>query len=110
MRVTTVRIPLPLEYNEDAMGDRHPIEDSKFVATAEELATHFQGGVTLFKWFAGQMPRGFWWNRGFVGQDVLSLLELVIPDTAANRKWLRKYARDVLLPRFQQRAIYLKFI
>lgn len=33
-----------------------------------------------------------------------------IADTAETRDWLRTYARDVLLDRFRQKAIYLKFV
>jgi len=43
-------------------------------------------------------------------QDVLALLEADVPDTAASRAWLHAYARDVLCPRFQQKAIYVKFV
>lgn len=43
-------------------------------------------------------------------RDTLALLELDAPDTAETRDWLRTYARDVLLNRFRQKAIYLKFI
>jgi hypothetical protein len=45
-----------------------------------------------------------------VERDTLALLELDAPDTAETRDWLRAYARDVLLNRFRQRAIYLKFV
>lgn len=67
------------------------------------------GGGTLFVFRQGG-PRGFWWDRGVVDRDTLALLEVDIPDTAAARGWLRGYAREVLLKRFRQKAIYLKFI
>ena len=37
-------------------------------------------------------------------------MEVDVPDTAETRLWLRAYARDVLRQRFQQKAIYLKFV
>lgn len=33
-----------------------------------------------------------------------------VADTEESITWLRQYARDVLLRRFEQRAIYLKII
>jgi hypothetical protein len=45
-----------------------------------------------------------------VDRDTLALLEVDAPDTVDTRQWLRAYARDVLLERFRQKAIYLKFI
>jgi hypothetical protein len=84
------------------------IEDEKFIRTAEEIAQQFGGG-TLFV-FRREDPRGFWWDRGVVDRDTLVLLEVDVPDTAEARDWLRGYARGVLLKRFRQKAIYLKFI
>lgn len=104
----TVLLRLPLLYNPDAQGRREPVEDEKFMQTAEEIAQQFGGG-TLFV-FRHDRPRGFWWNRGVVGQDTLALLAVDAPDTAESREWLRAYARRVLLERFRQKAIYLKFI
>jgi len=85
-----------------------PVEDEKFLDTADELAEQFGGG-TLFI-FRHDPPRGFWWDEGVVERDVLALIELDVPDTAEARVWLRDYARDVLRRRFQQKAIYLKFV
>src|SRR2546427_6147326 len=109
MHITTVLIPLPLFYNEDSSGQRTSIEDSKFVETAMELVSHFQEGGALWKRPPEAAPHGFWWDRGIVERDVLAFIELDIRDTRANRAWLKRYARDVLLPRFEQRAIYLRF-
>jgi len=41
---------------------------------------------------------------------VLALIEVDVADTKESREWLRAYARDVLRERFQQKAIYLKFV
>lgn len=32
------------------------------------------------------------------------------PDSGASREWLRRYVKDVLMERFQQEAIYIKFV
>ncbi len=107
-RVVTVLIPLPLFYNPDEHDKREPVEDEKFVVTGEEVGPLF-GGCTLFV-FRQSEARGFWWNRGFVDQDVLALLEVDIEDTEAARAQLRCYVRDVLKARFRQKAMYLKFV
>lgn len=107
-RLVTVLLRLPLFYNPDAHTAREPIEDGKFIRTAEEIAQQFGGG-TLFL-FLREVPRGFWWDQGVVDQDTLALLEVDVPDTAGARDWLRRYAQRVLLKRFRQKAIYLKFI
>lgn len=89
-------------------GHRLPIEDDKFLQTADEIAHRFGGG-TLFV-FRQDRPRGFWWDQGVVDRDVLALIEVDVPDTSESREWLRGYARDVLRGRFEQKAIYLKFV
>lgn len=104
----TVLLRLPLFYNPDASGHREPVEDDKFLDTADEIARQFGGG-TLFV-FRHDPPRGFWWDEGIVDQDVLALIEVDVPDTTESRERLRTYARDVLRERFRQRAIYLKFV
>jgi hypothetical protein len=107
--VVTVLIHLPVFYNPDQRGRRRRVEDEKFVLTAEEVAVQFHGGGTLHV-FPGGEARGFWWNKGIVDRDVLALLEVDVPDTVESRRWLLKYARDVLIRRFRQEAIYMKFI
>lgn len=107
--VVTVLIHLPVFYNPDRRGRRRPIEDAKFSLTADDVARRFHGGGTLHV-FRGGEARGFWWSKGIVGRDVLALLEVDVPDTAESRGWLRTYARDVLIKRFRQKAMYMKFI
>jgi len=104
----TVLLRLPLFYNSDTSGHREPVEDVKFLETAEEVARQFGGG-TLFV-FRHDPPRGFWWDEGFVDRDVLALVEVDVPDTTDAREWLRAYAREILRDRFRQKAIYLKFV
>ena len=79
------------------------MEDAKFLDTADELATRFGGG-TLFL-FRHDAPRGFWLDQGLVDQDVLTLLEVDVPDTEDSRAWLRAYARDVLRPSHEERCV-----
>ena len=107
-RLITVLMRLPLFYNPDERGNREPVENQKFVQTADEIAQRFGGG-TLFV-FREDEPRGFWWDQGIVDRDTLALLEVDVPDTLEARAWLRAYARDVLRDRFRQKAIYLKFV
>ena len=104
----SVLLRLPVFYNADAEGRRGPIEDDRFLETADELAQQFGGG-TLFL-FRHDPPQGFWWDEGIVDRDVLALIEVDVPDTAESREWMRGYARDVLRERFRQKAIYLKFV
>jgi hypothetical protein len=104
----TVLLRLPLFYNPDASGHREPVEEGKFLDTADEVAREYGGG-TLFV-FRHDPPRGFWWDEGFVGRDVLALMEVDVPDTTDAREWLRAYAREVLRERFRQKAMYLKFV
>lgn len=106
--LVTVLLRLPLFYNPDAGAKRGSVEHEKFIRTTEEIAQRFGGG-TLFV-FRHDEPRGFWWDQGLVECDTLALLELDAPDTGETRDWLHAYARDVLLDRFRQKAIYLKFL
>jgi hypothetical protein len=106
--VVTVLIPLPLTYNPDAKGDRLKIEKEKFVHTMEEISKQFGGGV-LHR-FENDPPEGFWYDRGDLYRDVLAFLEVDIPDIVEAREWLHSYAKTILTARFQQEAVYLKFI
>ena len=105
----TALIPLPLYYNADRRGRRKHIEDAKLVATAEETARFLKEGGTLHV-YRDARPRGFWWDNGIVDQDVHALLEIDFVDSPRNRRWVAEYARRVLLRRFRQKAIYVKFI
>ena len=49
-------------------------------------------------------------GQGFVDEDVLAILEVDITDIEESIAWLRRYTREVLLRRFEQKAIYLKII
>jgi hypothetical protein len=110
MEIMTVLIPLPRYYNPDASGTRREVEDAKLIQTADEAAMAFEAGGTLYKYERDDTRRGVWWNRGMLERDVLSALEIDVPDTPGNRAWFEAWAADVLLDRFQQTAIYVKFI
>lgn len=101
-------ILLPVTYNPDAQGRRMPVEDAKFVTTADEIAREFGGG-TIFRFQEGS-AEGFWWEKGVLFQDDLAVVEVDIPDSGDSREWIRKYSKDVLMERFQQEAIYIKFV
>lgn len=106
--VVTALVLLPKFYNPDAAGSREPVEPAKYERTAMEITERFEEGGTLHD--PGNPPVGFWWNRGFVDRDVLVILEHDFEDTIENRTWLENYARDVLLERFRQKAIYIKYV
>lgn len=101
-------ILLPQEYNPDDRGRRRPVEDEKFQKTMEEIAGRFGGGV-LWKFEQGA-ARGYWWDRDLLYRDELVAIEVDIPDDAAAKDWLARYAREVLIPRFEQEAIYIKIV
>ncbi len=106
--IITTLIHLPLFYNPQGQGTRQPIEEEKFIVTAEEISKEFGGGFLHL--YRETPPKGFWWNRNIVQRDDMALLEVDVPDTEESREWLKSYARDVLLHRFQQEAIYIKLV
>lgn len=107
--VVTALVPLPRYYNPDEQGNRRRVEESKFTQTADEIARAFQEGGTLHLPPEGSL-KGFWWKKGIVDTDVLALLEVDLPNTQENREWLIRYAKEVLLDRFCQDAMYIKFV
>ena len=104
----TVLIPLPLFFNPDAQGVREPVNDAELIAVAIEITQKFGGGI-LHR-FKDESPRGFWWSKGVLSQDEMCAFEVDILDTEENRRWMKSYAKNVLLKRFRQDAIYLRFI
>lgn len=101
-------VVLPQLYNPDQRGRRQPVEAEKFDRTMREIAGRFGGGV-LWRFEAGS-PVGYWWDRGVLYEDELAVIEVDIPDETAAKDELREYARDVLLRRFEQEAIYIKLV
>lgn len=101
-------VVLPERYNPDSTGLGRTVEGEKFERTMSEIAARFGGGV-LWR-FQGEAPKGFWWDRGVLYRDELTVLEVDIPNDAAARGWLTRYARETLLQRFGQKAIYIKLV
>ncbi len=109
LRIITLLMPLPTYYNADAQGFRKPIEKRKFTRTAMEISKHFDAGAEL-QVFRRDKPQGFWWDRGLLAKDVLAYISADLPDTEETREWMKAYARTKLLTRFQQDAIYLRWL
>jgi hypothetical protein len=107
--IVTVLIYLPAFRNPDRSGRRIPVNRRLLRQTAEDVARELGEGGTLYD-FGDHPPTGFWWDRGLVSADVIRMLEVDMEDTEANRSWIREYARSVLLSRFGQKAIYIKFV
>lgn len=102
----TALILLPLFYNPDKKGNRKPIEEEKFLTTANEIAQQFGGGVLWM--YRDSPPEGFWWDKGIVDRDQLCFIEVDVADDEESRSRLRSYVSNVLLKRFKQKAIYIK--
>ncbi len=107
--IVTALVLLPKFYNPDEAGNRAEVEWEKFEQTANEIAAKFEEGGTIH-WSTTNPAVGLWWDKGVVERDVLVILEHDFEDTPENREWLRVYAKDVLLKRFCQKAIYLKYL
>jgi hypothetical protein len=105
----TALIILPVAYNPDAQGTKRPVEDEKFMKTAEEEIARKFGGGTIHRYPGGNVE-GFWWDKGILFAEVHAVLEVDVPDTSSSRTWLRSYARNVLLRRSEQRAMYIRLV
>src|SRR5262245_31743940 len=104
-QIITALIHLPLFYNADESGVRSVIEDEKFALTSIELTGEFGG--CLLHLYRDSAPQGFWWQEGIVYGDDIALIEVDLPDSEESRQWLKNYAQNVLMARFQQKAIYI---
>lgn len=56
------------------------------------------------------IPKGFWWDRGLLYKDEDNVIEVDIPNESSAKRWLIRYARETVAPRFEQEAIYIKFV
>ena len=65
---------------------------------------------TLWRYEEGREQRGFWWNKGILHQDENAVVEVDLRDSPKRRRQLVQYARNVLTRRFEQEAIYIKFV
>jgi hypothetical protein len=103
-------VPLPKYYNETSKGKRKMIEKKKFIKTADEIAKHLDTGGGIWWRKSGE---GFWFDRFYDNRrydDPLVVLDIDFVYTKATVAWLRKYAREILLERFRQIAIYMRII
>lgn len=100
--------PYTIKYNPDTRGLRRRVEKEKYQRTMDEIAAKFGGG---FLWdFGRQSPKGFWWDRGVLYKDEVNLVEVDIPNESSAKSWLIRYACDTMTRRFEQEAIYIKFV
>lgn len=104
-RYVTALVVLPKLYNPDESRRRRRVEGAKFRATGIDTTRRF-GGCMLHK----DPKTGFWGKAGVIFEDDVALLEVDMVDAAQERQWIIDYARDVLLDRFKQEAIYIKFV
>lgn len=105
-------IPLPILYNPDESGKREKVEEEKFLMVADEIVKEF-GACTFYRDRSEKdSVLGFWVDQatGFTHKDPLALFEIHLPELEASRAWLKDYAQDVLLDRFEQEAIYVVLV
>lgn len=108
--LTTALILLPVEYNADEAGRREPVEDEKFWVTVQEVTRELRvEGGTIQVYRDGNV-RGIWWDKGVVDRDTHAVIEIDIEDTAESREALRLYVERVLIDRFRQKAIFIRFV
>jgi len=60
--------------------------------------------------FRRDKPNGFWGDRGLLAKDVLAYISADLPDTEQTREWVKANTRTRLITRFQQDAIYLRWL
>ncbi len=104
----TVLILLPTKYNPDEKGERRQVPIGDVQKTAVEILEKIGLISTV-----DPLPKvGLWKRLGIIDEivkDINVTLELDKVSVAKQRK-LIKYCRDVLLERFQQDAIHMRFI
>ncbi len=104
-KYVTILVYIPEYYNSDKEGKRRKVEEDKFIKTAEEITMNLSGGGT---WHANKT--GIWLDDGEMYYDELRIFEFDLEDKEANRHLVIKYVKETLLNRFEQIAIYVKFI
>lgn len=104
-RYVTALVVLPKLYNPDESGRRRRVEAAKFRATCTDITDRF-GGCMLHK----DPKTGYWGKAGVIFEEDVAVLEVDMVDAAQERQWIIDYARNVLLERFRQEAIYIKFV
>ena len=107
-KLCTVLILLPTKYNPDEKGERQQVPIGDVQKTAVEILEELGLLSTV-----DPLPKvGLWKSLGIIDEvvrDVNVTLELDKVSVAKKGK-LIKYCRDVLLERFQQDAIHMRFI
>lgn len=108
LELCTVLILLPTEYNPDERNERKQVPIGNVQKTAVEILEKMGLHSTV-----DPLPKvGLWKRLGVINEvveDISVTLELnnVSP---VKKKQLIKYCRDVLLERFQQDAIHMRFL
>lgn len=107
-KLCTVLVLLPTKYNPDEKGERQQVPIGDVQKTAVEILEKLGLLSTV-----DPLPKvGLWKRLGIIDEvvkDVNVTLELDKVSVAKKGK-LIKYCRDVLLERFQQDAIHMRFI
>ena len=107
-KLCTVLILLPTEYNPDERNERKQVPIGDVQKTAVEILEKLELHSTI-----DPLPKvGLWRRLGIIDevvQDVSVTLELNNV-SLPKKKQLIKYCRDVLLERFQQDAIHMRFL
>lgn len=110
MKHVMVWIYLSEYYNPDEKGDILKVEEKKILMTADEIALNLAGGGTLRENPRAENITGIWHDSGKRYLDKIRILEFDVVDNKENRDWVINYCKEILLERFKQEAIYVKFI
>jgi hypothetical protein len=110
----TALIYLPEYYNLSDKGKKKKIEKKKFSQTAEEIALDISGGGTWHR----ESPHyyrhkdGIWYDpeTSELYRDNIRIFEFDVRDSKKMRDTVIDYVKDTLLRRFEQIAIYVKFV
>jgi len=104
----TVLIMLPTKYNPDEKGERRPIPLGDVQKTSIEILEKFDQCSTI-----DPFPKVGLWKRSGIIDDIVEDVNVTLElDNVSQKKKnaLVKYCREVLLDRFQQEAIHMRFI
>lgn len=104
-KMVAAQIFLPEYYNIGSAGRRLKIEERKYKETAEELTTIFGGGT----WYKDR--KGSWLGKtGKIHEDRIRVFEIDMIDSIRNKRRIKNYITEILVARFDQEAIYLRFV
>lgn len=108
MAMFTVQVFLPIDYYPGEDGVVQKVEEEKFKKTMEDIALTISGGGFLRE--SPESIHGIWTDKEETFWDDIKIIEFDVEDTKSTRRKIIKYVRDVLLNRFGQIAIYVRFI